>query len=318
MALAVKIAQSTNDFDQFQDIISGLDDNSGSWEDSSEVRLNDDSLNDDSLLVEELNAKDEDETTGTTSTTEKAVLEVEEEPDEQIFFKLDMIPGAENQDDTLEDLIVDEEEPKIEVNDDPWRCDNLKELPKWMKNRYENIPKHSGRDISGIERAVAYLKQFLRQISRATQSDINGVLDINHVETVRNQVEDGISRLEDRLKILNMYKKKKRAEEDPEGFKKEAQKAAGVNGGVTITVPLIISHLARTMINGTVSAGHDMEDMFVKLADKFDLTLRERHELIQLIQDMGYPIRLDRAYAGEDTKDYHKQDHFDLAQNFPY
>ena len=312
MALAVKTAQSANDFDQFQDIISGLDDN-GSWEDSSEVRLNDDSL-----LVEELNVKDEDETTEV-GTTEKPIIEVEEEPEDQaVFFHLDLIPGGENQDDTLDDLVVEEEAPQIEISDDPWHWKDLKNLPAWNKNRHASIPKHSGRDISGLERVIAYMKTWLRQLSKATQSDINGVLDIKYVEDARNQIEDGIQRCDDRINQLNMYKKKKRAQEDPEGFKKEAQKITGVNGGVTVTVPLIISHLARIMINGTVSAGHDMEDMFVKLADKFDLTLRERHELIQLVQDMGYPIRLDRAYAGEDTKDYYKKDHFDLAQNFPY
>jgi len=312
MALAKK-AQTANDFDQIQRAISGLDDSSN-WED---VSLNDDSFIDDNLMVEELDAKDKDEET--TETTEKpegeVVLEVGES-EEPIVFHLPFVPGGANPDDTLDDLIVEEPEEKIEVNDDPWHWKDLKNLPAWMKDRYESIPRHSGRDIAGIERAIAYLKTFLRQVSKATQSDINGVLDINQVQDVRNQVEDGINRLEERLNILSMHKKKKKAEEDPEGFLKEAQKISGVNGRVTVTVPLLISHLARIMINGTVSAGHDMEDMFKKLAEKFDLTLREKHELVQLVEDMGYPIRLDRAYASEDVSDYQNKDHFDWNKNY--
>ena len=228
------------------------------------------------------------------------------------------VPGADKQD-NLEELVVEEEPEEIKVEDDPWHWGDLKNVPKWMHDRYQAIPRHSGYDISGLERAIAYLKTFLRQVSKATQSDINGVLDVNQVETVRDQVEDGISRLEERIDRLESHKKKnrKRSSEENESLVKTAQKITGLSNGITVTVPLLISRLARIMINGTVSAGHDMEDMFHKLSEDYDLSKREQAELIQLIEDMGYPVRMDRGIVPmRDNKDYHNQPHFDWNQNF--
>ena len=81
-------------------------------------------------------------------------------------------------------------------------------------------------------------------------------------------MEDGIERLE---KELN--KRRKKADTN-HGMTKEGQKAMGVNsGGVMVTVPLIVSAIARACVNAVITNGKDLEDTFDKLAKKYKFCL---------------------------------------------
>jgi hypothetical protein len=95
---------------------------------------------------------------------------------------------------------------------------------------------------------------------------------------------------------------------------KEAQKAAGVRG-IYVMAPLFISCIARTCINGYISAGHDMEGIFKKLSTKYKLNDREKMETIQLLADMGFPVRLDRMMIDEDV-DITSSNNGDWAANY--
>ena len=97
---------------------------------------------------------------------------------------------------------------------------------------------------------------------------------------------------------------------------KKAQKATHV-GGIIVTVPLLISSIARTCINSMVSAGKDIEDVFDKLAKKYDLTSREEMETMQLLADMGYPMRRPRGYLRDEEIDTTSVDNFDWNANYP-
>jgi hypothetical protein len=55
-------------------------------------------------------------------------------------------------------------------------------------------------------------------------------------------------------------------------------------------VPLLISRLARVCINGTVSAGHNIKQMFECQVAEYELTKREQTELSQLLSDNGYSV----------------------------
>ena len=95
---------------------------------------------------------------------------------------------------------------------------------------------------------------------------------------------------------------------------KEAQKITGVqSGGIMITVPLLISRIARTCINGMVSAGHDIEDIYMKQAKLYNLTLREKAEVLTLLEDMGYPMRRDRGINPGEDIDRSRSDNLDWA-----
>ena len=81
-------------------------------------------------------------------------------------------------------------------------------------------------------------------------------------------------------------------------------------------MPLLISRIARVCINGTVSAGHDMNKMLDEQIEKYALTDREQAELLQLIDDMGFQVRRDRGYKRDEEIDVTKGK-FDWASNFP-
>lgn len=187
----------------------------------------------------------------------------------------------------------------------------------WIKERLDNCPKHSGYDSAGLQRASAYLEKLDSEISKAMRLDLDGELDANKVEAVRAQIDEGLSRLHDRLEKVNKHSKsrrKKKADVNSE-LVKEAQKIMGVQG-IIITVPLLISRIARVCINGMVSAGHDIEHTYREQVKKYKLNDREQAETIQLLFDMGYPMKIDRGYQSDEEIDPTSSDNFDWSASY--
>ncbi len=250
------------------------------------------------------------------------------ETPENLELVVDELPGVEGLDPELEHALelseksTKEEEKEKDEND----AQNIKKLTKWdweskgatgfiawVKERLHDVPKHSGYDTAGLERAVAYLEKLDNEISRAMRLDLDGELDADKIEEVRSKIDDGIERLYarlDKVKKKGKGKKRKKAEEQIELIK-QAQKMPSVSG-IVITVPLYVSAIVRTCINGMVSGGHDVEDMFEKLAKKYKLTERETMECIVHFQDMGLTVRRDRGLFPEEDFDQTSADNFDF------
>lgn len=240
-------------------------------------------------------------------------------PELELTLSLEKVPGALDQEDIFpEEEIVVEEPEEVEVNDDPWSW-SVKEFLPWLDKMMKQVPTHSGKETVGLERAIAYLQKVDKEISKAVRSDFNNNIDIDMVEKARDEIQRGIERLEDRHEMVtsNKYRKKrkKKADDESDELVKEAQKSTHV-GGIVVSVPLFISHLARVLINGMVSGGHDIEDMFVKLEKKYKLTDREKAELVQLLQDMNYPVRRDRGFMLDEEVDTRSSDNFDWSANY--
>jgi len=256
--------------------------------------------------------------------SEESEIEVGSEP-VQLVLTLDKIPGGLNQEDMVEEpeSIEVEEPEEVTVNDDPWDWGgSAKNFLPWLSKMMQGIPIHSGKDTAGLERAIAYLEAVDREISKAVRTDLNNDIAIESVEQARDEIQRGLERLEDRLERVKSSKypkknkgKKKKSEEEQTYLVKEAQKATHI-GGIMITVPLFTSYLARVCINGMVSAGHDIEDMFTKLANRYKLSDRERAELVQLLSDMNYPMRRDRGVPLDEETDTSSSDNFDWAANY--
>jgi hypothetical protein len=250
-------------------------------------------------------------------------IEVSEDEPSEITFVLDEVPGAPDAKEIVVTQDADDEDISAEVTIDDGEVDKWKWEPKtflvWLKNMFDNVPTHSGHDSTGLEKAISYFEALDREITKAMRSDYKNEIDNAQAETAREQIENGIERLVDRLKQVNTskYKRKakKKASDDSEGLIKEAQKATRING-ITITVPLLISRIARVCINGTVSAGHDIEDMFERQATEYNLDKRERAELSQLIADMGWPMIQDRGFAPGTNVDMARSDNYDWGANF--
>lgn len=198
-----------------------------------------------------------------------------------------------------------------------WGSHGAKGFLVWVKGRLNDVPRHSGYDTAGLERAISYLERLDNEISKAMRLDLDGELDANQIEHVRSQIEKGLDMLQDRVSKVKDTKKKKRkgkkADFENSSLVKEAQKVTGVSG-IYIIAPLFISRIARICVNGTVSAGHDIEDTYSRLVKKYKLTEREQAETMQLLADMGYPLRQDRGFMPED--DISAEDGMDWNQNF--
>lgn len=255
------------------------------------------------------------------------VPEVFEPQDIEII--VDDLPGAGELDPELEkSLEVDDE--AINSNQtqlaadkkskkDPrwdWEAAGPKGFIAWIKERLQGVPKHSGYDTAGIERALSYLDKLDGEISKAMRTDLDGELDADKVEEVRAQIDDGINRLHERLEKVRAKKgkKKKKAEAEIQ-FVKEAQKIPGVHG-VVVTVDLLISRIARACINGVISAGHDLEDVFQRQVDYYELDKREKAMTMQLLSDMGYPLRQDRGVPVDEDYDSTSSNNIDFAANY--
>ena len=199
-----------------------------------------------------------------------------------------------------------------------WESKGSKGFLAWVKQRIDDVPKHSGYDTAGLERAVSYFEKLDNEISKAMRLDLEGELDANQIEHVRTQIEKGLDMLNDRIEKVKESKKgkkkgKKRASEETNSLVKEAQKITGVQG-IYVTVPLLISRIARVCVNGMVSGGHDIEDLYARQVKKYKLSEREQAETMQLLSDMGYALRQDRGFMPDD--DLTVEEGMDWNQNF--
>lgn len=278
---------------------------------------------DDSDSNQDLEVQSEDMENDSEENNEHPHLEVLEDVLNQphvveLSFSLPRLPGAEDEDlevseDDEED--VEEEKSKKDSKDDGKKSKDWQSLPKseflhWLRNYLDKIPKHKGETIA-LERAVSYLKRGLEILSKSVQQDFDGEIDISKADDARSEMEDGIERLE---KELN--KRRKKADTN-HGMTKEGQKAMGVNsGGVMVTVPLIVSAIARACVNAVITNGKDLEDTFDKLAKKYKLTDREKMETIQLLKDMNMPFDRDLSLLDEKGYGYSSEDNINLAPNY--
>lgn len=212
----------------------------------------------------------------------------------------------------------DDNDAKSKKNDKwDWASKGAEGFVTWIKERINDVPKHSGQDSSGLERAMSYLERLDNEISKAMRLDLDGQLDANKIEEVRSKIDDGLARLNSRLDKVRKHtksKRKKKSDFEPE-LVKEAQKINGVKG-VFVTVPLLISGIARVCINGMVSGGHDIEYIYKEQVKKFNLNEREKAEVRWALFDMGYGMRGDRGFMPDEDVDYSSSDNFDYAANY--
>jgi hypothetical protein len=264
----------------------------------------------------------------------------------QITIVVEDIPGAPSDlPEILEEIEVQEPEEHLVVKDDEhtskkedgkdendakksskksdkwdWESKGAEGFVHWVKERLETVPRHSGMDTAGLERAISYLEKLDGEISKAMRLDLEGDLDADKIEEIRSKIDDGLSRLSERLDKVKKTKKnykKKKADSDIEstGLVKEAQKITGVQG-IYVTVPLLVSRIARVCINGMVSAGHDIEDLYNRQVKYYKLSNREQAEVMQLLSDMGYPMRQDRGFMPEDALEVSDSNGMDWASSY--
>lgn len=306
-------------------------------------------INDNKVAIEDI-ADEGDVVLYDEKPTEHEVLEMHSEPHAEeghahephpgeiveLEFKLPELPGSLVPVDISDgvDMEVDgddkEEEPKAKKEDknsvdeveesDPWsswRQKGPKHTVNWAKEMLGYIPKHTGVEVAGLQRSQAFLERLLKELSTAIRGDLMGDIDIAEFEQVRKEIVNGIGRLEDRVKQLEGKPKKKAAgnEDRYTQLVKEAQRAAGISG-IVVTVPLIISTIARTAINSMVSAGKDIEKVVDQLIKQYDLSKREQAELLQHLADMNVTIRRPRCLELDKDWDPTSSDNLDYSAQY--
>jgi hypothetical protein len=252
----------------------------------------------------------------------QVVMQVGEEEPVKFDFVLPNVPGADSQEEIEipAEIEVIEEPEAISVEEpDIWdwqKRGGISKFPAWLQAMFQNSPRHSGHDTVGLERIIAYLNALDREISKAVRSDLKSELDMGQIEKARDEIQRGCDRCSERLEKIIANKRKKKKAGAESGLVKEGQKVTGVSG-VVVTVPLLISRIARVCINGMVSGGHDIEQIFKKQAELYKLTMREKAETLQLLEDMGYAIRRDRGIHPDEDIDRTRSDNYDWGANYP-
>lgn len=184
---------------------------------------------------------------------------------------------------TEDDIFEVENKSTEEVTEDqifsPVVCeawDSSDDFVKYITACARKLPPVFESSKNSLRRTQSYLKKVQAEL-------ISGVeQDADYAELNEEQIRllDGIEEgLEETITQIASYINNKIE-------KKASFKATKF----TYVVTPFLFGLARVMINGKVSQGKKIEELFETLNQKFKLNDREKLELLFLLSDMGYPI----------------------------
>lgn len=283
-------------------------------------------------LMEEIFSKLENAPQATISVGEDGDMIIDELPTDVVEItdeepQIIVMPELLGVSGPIEEIVIEEDDNDEEDENDSdsqssapkdkwdWEAYGPEGFVSWVQERVDSVPRHSGSDTAGLERAISYMEKLDKEISTAMRLDLDGELPHEKIEVVRQKIEDGLEALENRLEKVKQRKKKKAFFSV---YDSQFVKNAGSTKihGISATVPLLILGLCKICINSKVSAGHDLEETFFTLAKKYKLDEREKMEMMLLLKDMGYPLRLDRGLFGDEDIDLTSSDNFDFAANY--
>jgi hypothetical protein len=220
-------------------------------------------------------------------------------PEEEL--ELDMLPGSDVQVNSLEESAEPEPEPETDWKNDR---DSSKFMEYLMEAYPGGIPRHDGKSIAGLERAINYLNRLNKQISEAIRADREDTLDTAVLDKYRvNIMKDMLTLKEHSKKLQSQIReqhKSKRASLNSDGtFTKEG----------SIPIPTLVMTpferaISGIIINSVISAGHPFEDVYEHLKKKYELTDREELAVMQLVMDMGFPLFKDRGTYSSSVSGY--------------
>ena len=154
--------------------------------------------------------------------------------------------------------------------------------------------------LSAVEQALGQWKDLNKHITTALSGDYHTKLDAKYLDSHRNTIERYIAELE---RIKNSYmnlKKNRRADEQHEIIKEATTpKYLGMQTNMTLFERGVVGAL----INGVVSGGRNMEELYEIAKKKYEFTDREELAIFQALMDLGYPTFKDRLRIGDDSQD---------------
>ena len=225
----------------------------------------------------------------------------------------------------------EEEKPEQEAKDTDWENDqDHNKFLSYFDAKVKNIPRHSGQTVLGCERAIAFLKSLLTELSKALRGDLDAKIDEQSAEDRYKDTEVMIERLEQQISKLKGAGKV--AETDVRLISEGHCAACNSNApmwhnvvseevvclrcesanepsdkleklATTAKMNVYVSAFERAVvgiiINSTVSAGKNIEESYKHLKNKYSFTPREELAIQQLIADYGYPVFKDRGRINE-------------------
>ena len=259
----------------------------------------------------------------------------EDEPRSLAGLADDVVIDDDDDDDEDEDDAKDKKEDKKKkkkLEEGEWDGDHAN-LLTFVGGRKNQIPQHRG-TLFGCQRAHSFLDNLLSTLSKAIRGDLKGQVDEGAADQVRVQLLSDMAALDKRIQYLSDKKFASDSEDcvacgSPLWKKADGECECLVCSGENVVVPglsksgnqdvdlkkeagtqkinLLVSPLihaiASTIINSKVSAGHDPEKVFFKLAEKYKLDDREKFEVVHVLQNMGYPLFMDRGRFGDGDYD---------------
>jgi hypothetical protein len=232
-------------------------------------------------------------------------LPSQQEPDTSVFPEA---PAESPPQEEKYRMKLPEKEVPAADDDKPkgWRnTKNVKEFMEFLQTEMERIPNMSAArgNQSLMERSLGQWKALDGHCSHALRGDYDSTLDVEGLDKARRFIESTIDQLEDALHGMSKVKKtrkqqRRRGEDAIDGMTKEA--TAPHFSGFQMVITPFQRAIVGSLINGTVSGGRNMEELYTDAAKKYKMDNREQLEILAILADFGYPIFKDRLRVGED------------------
>jgi len=183
-----------------------------------------------------------------------------------------------------EELVSEQEEVRAkEIEVTHW--ETPKEFISYLRNKIQAPPQFPKDSIRGIERQIIFYDNLQGEISKAIKQDaIDGSLipqelkELDNIDLYINGQIKGLERRKDKLgKALAAVRSQ---------LKKKAYTPVP-----RLTVDPFLDNLVKRCINAKISSGKNIEEVFERLAKKYNLTEREKMAALNVLNAYGYPIR---------------------------
>ena len=194
------------------------------------------------------------------------------------------------------------------VKDESW-LDNkdVSKFVQFLQEQMSKIPtlQQAQGNLSKMENALARWKKLDNYCSEALRGDFHATLDADDIDKKRQIIETNMDNLQDGIDSIHAMKQtrrqqrrqhRRRADEDFD-ITKEAT-APHFNGFQMVITPFQRA-IVGALINGKVSGGRNIEELWKDVKEKYKMDDREELEILQILADFGYPEFKDRLRVGE-------------------
>lgn len=230
--------------------------------------------------------------------------------EEELIVVAEDVPEYQMNFQDLSDTQTVKDNPTAEQGQDGWlNTKKVEQFVQFLDEQISKIPtvQHAQGNLSKMENAAARWKKLNNYCSEAMRGDFDGMLDVDDIDKKRQQIEYNMDALQDAIDSLHAMKqtrrqqrrKHRRADEDFDDVMTKEATVPSFNG-FQINITPFQRAIVGALINGKVSGGRNMEELWTEAKKKYNMSDREELEILQILADFGYPEFKDRLRLGED------------------